>query len=175
MDKNIELIPIPELESDNYLADIFNGRIWNVKAERWVNSNPNKRFGYCYSSFDGKPYSIHTLIMSAVLDQKKEWWRQQGLEINHISKDKSDNSMSNLELVNRKQQYEDEEVRAKLGKGKRLSIHEVKEIKYTFDQLLNEGELKTSQIINFLSEQYSVTYSAIENIIKGKTHRKITA
>lgn len=174
--KETVLVPIAELDfSLDYLADVENGRIWSNKSDRWLNPKPNKRFGYCYSTFivDGKkkPYSIHTLIMSAHLGVKKEWWLSQRLEVNHISDDpdtKQKNGISNLELKTRKQQYDDT-CRAKLGKGKRLKVDEASLILGQWEYWKQDEDNKKSTYCNMMSEEYGCSYSCIEDIINRKT------
>lgn len=174
------LIPIPELDFDpDYLANTKLGKIWSHKSGRYLDPKPNKRFGYCYTTviIDGKPkpYSVHNLIMSAALGVKKKWWRDQGLEINHISDcpdTKSMNHIGNLELRTRKGQYDDE-CRSKLGKGRRLKLEEVRQILFDWREWQKDKENKFSAFCNLKKDEYGVSYSCIEGIVKRKTWKRI--
>jgi hypothetical protein len=178
--KETVLVPIAELDfSPDYLADVENGRIWSNISQKWLDPKPNKRFGYCYTTLkiDGKskPYSIHTLIMSAHFGVKKGFWLNQGLEINHISDapdTKQKNGISNLELKTRKQQYDDT-CRAKLGKGKRLKVNEASHILAQWEYWQQDEDNKKSTFCNIMSEEYGCSYSCIEDLINRKTWTKL--
>jgi len=43
-----ELTNIPNFS--NYLADLERGKVFSIRANRWLNPNPNKQFGYMYST-----------------------------------------------------------------------------------------------------------------------------
>src|SRR5690625_2359344 len=43
-----KLTTIPNFR--NYLADLKRGKVFSIRANRWLNPKPNKRFGYVYST-----------------------------------------------------------------------------------------------------------------------------
>lgn len=174
----VVLVPIPELDYDsNYLADVKNGRIWSKKSNRWLlegYKGENDSFGYAYTSIKGKPYSIHSLIMSAHLGVKKDYWiKKLGLEINHIDGNKKNNAISNLELKSRKDQY-DERVRKKLGKGQRLKPEEIFEILEQYQEFKDEDDFKLSKFCRMMAEAYEKHYNTIAALLKGKSYQKLT-
>ncbi|WP_431798871.1 hypothetical protein [Halobacillus andaensis] len=176
------LVPIPELDfSKDYLADLDKGLIWSVKSNRYLKQKAN-RFGYRYTSLkvNGKPtpYSIHSLIMSAGMGVKCDWWLNQGLEINHDDKfgDNPD-SFYKMSLCTRKQQYEekyDPSVRAKLGKSKRLREDEVCEILEQFIEFRDTNGFKFSSFVLKMSEAYGKHYNTVYYLLKGKSHKRLT-
>ena len=77
------------------------GMVWSIKSNRWIgNKNPK---GYWYVTLyddNGKPHTfrLHRLIWEVVHGEIPE-----NMQINHISEDKNDNSIFNLNLMTPKE------------------------------------------------------------------------
>ncbi|MDF2605918.1 MAG: putative endonuclease [Bacillales bacterium] len=169
--QEVTLTPLPGPYS-NYMVDVVNGRIYNLRKKRFLVSNGDRRFNYCKVTLkldDGnfKTLGVHELVMASHLGVEDTWWKSQGLEINHISEIKSDNSISNLELCTRKENMN--KSRKKLGGNKRLGWELARNIREEF-QLSKD---KKSTFINYYLTkiEQSFTYSAIENVLNGKTYK----
>lgn len=84
----------------NYEIYPEEGKVWSYKRNRFVGAqHPN---GYWYVTLtddDGKQKTslLHKVIWTSVNGQIPE-----GLDVNHIDEDKSNNSISNLNLMTRK-------------------------------------------------------------------------
>lgn len=79
------------------------GRIWSYSRNRFLKPAKNKRGGYYYIKlYDNngkkKDYRLHRLIYESVYGNIPE-----GMEVNHIDEDKSNNSITNLNLMSRKE------------------------------------------------------------------------
>lgn len=79
------------------------GRIWSYKSNKWLKPTPNKK-GYYYiylSDNEGKikNYRLHRVIFEGVTGQPIP----EGMDVNHINEDKSDNRFENLNLMTRKE------------------------------------------------------------------------
>ncbi|MCM3792486.1 HNH endonuclease [Priestia megaterium] len=171
--KEVFLNPIPELGYDkNYGACLETGRIYSFKSNRFLleGSKGNKRFGYLYTSINGKPYSVHNLIMSAQMGCTKQEWRTLygKVEIDHIDGDKLNNCVENLRFVNRSQQY-NERVKKLIGKGKRLGEEAALGIRKEYS--LWKG--KRSEFCNIKAEELGVHELTVYNIIINKTYSNV--
>lgn len=82
--------------------EIFeDGRIWSYTRNKWLNPTPNKN-GYYYiklSDNDGKikNYRLHRIIYEACSQAPIP----EEMDVNHIDEDKTNNHMSNLNLMTR--------------------------------------------------------------------------
>jgi len=180
LEDDVILTPIPELLEhedetayQNYFADCKNGRIWSNVSQKYLTMTGNSRFGYVYNSIKGKPYSLHSLVMSATYGTPKSFWLDQGLEIDHIDGDKENNRMDNLRLVSRKQQY-NERVRQLLGKGKRFTETDVLFIIERYEEHSVEEDFKLSTFINEMADNFEKSYTSVENLLKGKSYKDLT-
>lgn len=77
------------------------GRIWSYARNKWLKPQPNHR-GYklvTLSDNDGKikTYSVHRVVYESVTGQPIP----EGMDVNHINEDKSDNRFENLNLMTR--------------------------------------------------------------------------
>ncbi|MEB4860617.1 hypothetical protein [Priestia megaterium] len=184
--KEVFLSPIPELLIHGeevykaYLADCENGRIWSVRNKKFLKSKANKRFGYCYVSCRvkeaGRAYGVHQLVFSSYFGTTiKEFTDNGKLELNHIVNEdgkKVDNSISNLELRTRKEQYDpkvDPHVRSKIGSNKRLKQEQVIALKKEYVQYIG----KLSTFCNEKAEELGFHPTAIFNLLTGKTYKNI--
>ncbi len=180
LEDDVILTPIPELLEhgdetayQNYFADCANGRIWSNVSQKYLTTKGNNRFGYVYNSIKGKPYSLHSLIISSTLGVSCKWYLEQGLEVDHIDGDKENNDMDNLRLVSRKQQY-NERVRQLLGKGKRFTEADVLFIIEKYEEHSQEDSFKLSTFINEMADSFEKTYTSVENLLKGKSYKDLT-
>lgn len=76
------------------------GKIFSIRSERYLVSNPNKRFGYCFVRLVNKwgnvsPMGVHSVILSAYLGYPKEVWLEEGLNVHHLDGDNNNNSALN--------------------------------------------------------------------------------
>lgn len=170
----LELAPIPELDYDkNYGACLKTGQIYSFKSNRFLleGSKGNKRFGYLYTSINGKPYSVHNLIMSAQMGCTKQEWRMLygKVEIDHIDGDKLNNCVENLRFVNRSQQY-NERVKKLIGKGRRLGKETALNIREEYS--LWKG--KRSEFCNIKAKELGVHELTVYNIIINKTYSNVS-
>ena len=82
--------------------EIFeDGRVWSYSHNKWLKPFPNRK-GYlriCLYDNDGKMkfYLHHRVIFESVTGQPIP----EGLQVNHINEDKSDNRFENLNLMTR--------------------------------------------------------------------------
>lgn len=84
--------------------EIFeDGRVYSYASKRFLKPRKNdKRGGYNYISLSDnsgeiKNYRLHKVIYEAIKGEIPE-----GLDVNHIDEDKTNNSISNLNLMTRK-------------------------------------------------------------------------
>jgi len=172
---NDTLVPIPELDfCPRYKANLETGKIWDDERKSYLKIKPNL-YGYRYSTFnvngDMRRCSVHTLIYSAGMGVKSDYWKAMRLQINHKN-GKDDDSFKSLELCSHKQQYEDEydpHVRSKLGKGTRLSKEDVRDIRACYEVF--EG--KVSYFAHCLSQVFGCHYITIKNVIDGKSFKNV--
>lgn len=82
-----------------YYADSENGHIWSEKRHKWLSEGTLPK-GYKNVSLyvdeqeEKKSFRVHRLIWESFNGEIP-----QGLEVNHISEDKSDNRLANLNLL----------------------------------------------------------------------------
>lgn len=166
------LTSIPDFKTT--YADVENGRIWNDLRNDFSKASKPNYYGYIYSSFEGKPVSIHVLIMSAFTQMRPEEWRKQGLEIDHISGSKVENHINNLALVTRQEQY-DKRVRAKMSQnaGTPLDKDEVQYIKYLAAMLEARDEKVDSIVIHMIAKRFGKKYETIRKVVNGVTHKDV--
>ena len=79
------------------------GRIYSYKTKKFLKHQTNK-YGYqvvCLYDNEGKGkwYYVHRIVLESVTGEPIP----KGFEINHISEDKTENMISNLELVSHKE------------------------------------------------------------------------
>ncbi|MGJ9383217.1 HNH endonuclease [Salipaludibacillus sp. CF4.18] len=177
MEKESVLVPIPGFK--DYKADVINGKVYSSRCKqgRWLNPKASKRFKYVITTLTdsqgkAKAQSLHALIMSAHLGVNPSWWINQGLEIDHLDGNKSNNGIHNLKLKTRKEQY-NEGVIASITTGRtRLKESDVLLILEQWKTWEEDGKRK-STFCNMMSEAYEKTYSCIENIVNKKTFKKL--
>jgi hypothetical protein len=160
-----ELYPIPGFPL--YYANLDEGKIFSTKSEKYLVSNPNKRYGYCYVSLtdeNGKrrPMGIHTAILSASLGIHRDILFANDITTHHIDNEKTNNAAWNLQPIRHKDQFKCEITRSKMGTHRRLSQFEVDAIKDAWFSC----DCKKSDFCNEWSEKLGVTYSTIEYHIK---------
>lgn len=147
-----ELTAIPNFSQ--YMADLERGKVFSIKANRWLNPKPNKRFGYVYSTLinDQKKstaISIHQVMMSAHKQVKPKSWMRFRLEIDHVNGVKHDNSIDNLRLIRHTEQFCDV-VRKKMSESnaKRLSKNDVRYLRLVKEVLQVKANIsKTISVI----------------------------
>jgi hypothetical protein len=87
----------------SYEIDVENGTVWSYKSNRFIGSPQENNNGYWYIGLmddNGKP---HTFPLHRVIWMSANGEIPEGLEVNHIDEDKSNNSLSNLNLMTPKE------------------------------------------------------------------------
>lgn len=172
-----ELTSIPNFS--NYKADLQRGKIYSLVSDKFLSKGKPNYYGYCYSTLRNDngvatPVSLHSVIMSAALQQEPQKWIDEGLEIDHKNGVKHQNNISNLRLVTRKQQY-DSRVRQKMSDnaGTPLTKDEVMYIRYLAAMLEAKGEKVDSIVIHMIAKRFEKQYETIRKVINGVTHKEI--
>lgn len=173
------LTPIPSGKGlSNYLADTVNGRIWSKLENKFLSVNPNSN-GYVYCTVlhdngERKSYGCHRLIMASHTGLPLEMFKRGGIEVDHFPNEdeKWNNRIDNLQMSSRKAQYRDS-IRAKMGKGKRLTEAEVCEILEQLQEWKADEDNKISDFIRMTAEAYGQGYRNIWNIVNGRTWKHL--
>lgn len=173
------LTPIPsEKGLSLYLADTENGRIYSKLEGKFLSLNPNSNgYVYCTVKHDNgerNSYGVHRLIMSSRSALPLEMFKRGGIEVDHYpyEDEKWNNSVHNLQMSSRKTQYR-ESTRAKMGKGKRLSEAEVREILEQLKEWKSDEDNKVSDFIWKMVDAYGQGYRNIWNIVNGKSWKHL--
>ena len=132
---------------------------WVTRGGRWLKNTPNNQ-GYehvsLYKEGSRTTFKVHRLVAKYFLkgDLAKE--------VNHIDLDKSNNHVSNLELVTAK-----ENTHHFLSKGSRRNIK------------LNEESaieiFKSNKTVKELAQEYGVSGSSIRRIRNGQAWSQVTS
>lgn len=119
--------------------------------------------GYLMVKLWKKSYSVHSIIWEAFNGPVPK-----GLEINHIDLDKTNNALSNLELLTHKENVQHayrvgnfEKNRGEKNPRAKLTSQQVREIR----SLFNQGNHKQVR----LAELFKVSYRSISLIVNNKT------
>src|SRR5699024_111053 len=168
-----ELYPVPG--HSNYYVDLEAGRIWNNKKEFWLRANPNS-LGYCYATIssdfgESVRISVHNIIMMAYMGCDKSAWRAKGLEVHHIDNVTSNNSVLNLALVTRAQQYQCPKTKQTLANRstKRLTKDDVIAIKTDFA----DWEGTRGAFYNKWASELGMHSRAIQDVVLGNSHKDV--
>lgn len=170
-----ELTSIPGFSQ--YMADLQRGKIYSLVSDKFLSKGKPNYYGYCYSTLrddDGvaTPISLHTLILSAALQQTSKEWQLEGLECDHKNGIKHDNRISNLRLVTRKEQYT-KSVRERMGHGIPLVKEQVQYIRYFAAIVKAKGKQVDSKLIHMLADKYDKKYETIRKVVNGVTYSEI--
>lgn len=142
---------------DNYAIN-ENGQVTNLKTGRHLKPGTNQK-GYKHLQLSGKTRSIHRMVYEAYVSEIPK-----DLQINHIDGDKSNNYISNLEIVTRKENMA-HAVRIGLIKSGASS---------NFSKQVESINVITEEVINsfgsivLASRQTGIAGSAISNVCNGK-------
>lgn len=149
----------------NYQIDI-NGNIQNLRTGRILKTGKNQK-GYHQITLSNngksKTITIHKLVYITYIGQTKK-----GYDINHIDGNKNNNSVSNLELITRKENAQKAVINGQIKSGFdcKLSVN-VQQINPLTNEVIN-----TFGSIIIATKETNVSSSSISNVING--HR-ITA
>lgn len=171
--EEVELYPIPNY--NRYFVNLEEGKVYDTLRERYLVANPNAN-GYCYTGMyddqgDYKPFSVHVIVMMAFLYVSEPIWVNSGLEIHHLDNDKSNQSILNLQLVTRAQQYECKITKKSIKNRstKRLKRDDVIAIK----EDLIDWEGSIPDFCRKWGELTGIEYRSIHNIVSGQTYKKV--
>ncbi|EOS8268454.1 hypothetical protein ABTI76_001028 [Bacillus cereus] len=169
-----EMTPIPGFDPEMYLCHCQSGNLYSLVSRKWLlQSNPKgtgdngKYLMTTLTMPDGEKNQIylHECVISSCFGIQTSEWKAMGLECDHISLDTRDNSISNLRLVNSKQNKENSSYR---GWNKtRLSFS-------VAQQLRREAKQWSGRKIEFYKlkgKELGVTSRSIQNIILGYTYK----
>lgn len=166
------LTRIPDVKFDKYKVDLERGILFAESSNRWLNPKPNKRNGYVYTTLNGVPIAVHVVVAMSKYQLNKSEWLKEGKTVNHIDFDRGNNISDNLEVIYHKDQFCDE-VRARMGKGKKLTENEARYIKYLTAMLEASDERVDSIVIHMIAKRMKRNYETIRKVILGKTHKDV--
>lgn len=147
----------------NYQIDT-NGDIQNLRTGRILKTGKNQK-GYHHITLSNKGKSktttIHKLVFTTYIGQTKK-----GYDINHIDGNKNNNSVSNLELITRKENCQKAVLNGQIKSGFdcKLSVN-VQQINPLTNSVIN-----TYGSIIIATKETNVSGSSISNVING--HRQ---
>ncbi|MNW36757.1 hypothetical protein D3C74_137760 [compost metagenome] len=179
---DVVLLQVPEYSS--YYVDLERGLIYSIRTgDKLKQLKTYKRKGkHNYITVtliddngNSRCMGLHEALMAA-REQFWDWKYTEGLEVNHINEDKSDNTYDNLELVTREQQYT-ESVRKKISESKRGSKHhlallnedDVRDIRDRFD----EWDGRKCEFTGMLADEYGVSMGCINSVVYGQTWQHV--
>lgn len=146
-----------------YFADLENGVIYGTRKQKLVPCKTHN--GYYTVTVNNKRQKIHRLILMTATQSDGN-----GLQVNHIDGNKSNNKAINLEWVTPKENTQHAEVaglrthiQTKIRKDRKLSDEEVTEIKH----YLSQG-WSSSQIISVCPKANYKNIYAIKNNLSYK-------
>lgn len=159
-----------ELKYDYYVTE--DGHVWSERSKRFISELPD-RDGYMkvrLSSTDLPPgkqhaYSVHRLVLENFCPRED----MAELQVNHISGDKTDNSVTNLEWTTCEENIHhaiQHDLRAKINGSAKLRPEQVKEI----IQLLLSKQYTYKEIANM----YGVNEETIGRIKRKKSWKELT-
>jgi hypothetical protein len=173
INEEVILTPVPGFK--DYLADTLNGKVFSKKSNKYLLQNAkgtgddNKYLMTALIDSEGisHPMYLHEIIMSSHTGLMKSQWRTIGLEVNHITKNTKDCSISNLELTS--------------SKGNKASkdkfINAVRLSMVVADQLRQEFKNWSGSKVEWYkmkAEEFGVSARSIQNVVLGYTYKEVT-
>lgn len=182
LDNGRVLVQVPNYSC--YYVDLEQGLIYSTRTgDKLKQLKTHMRKGkHCYVTVtltddngQSRCMGLHEALMAAK-EQSWNWKYIDGLEVNHINEDKSDNTYDNLELATREQQYT-ESVRRKISEAKRGSKHhfalldedDVRDIR----DRLNEWDGRKCEFAEMISDEYGVGVGCVNGIIYNQNWQHV--
>lgn len=148
------------INDEGMILTIFNNR---KDSDNVSYGSKNSKTGYYTTIVDGKAQYVHRLVWKLFNGEIPE-----GYEINHIDGNKSNNKLSNLELMTREENCK-EEIRCK-----RLSKSKKKRCYIVIDGKRIEESSKKA-LVNYIKKNYGIGISSFFQIgISKKYQDRIT-
>lgn len=141
------------------------GRIWSYKSNKWMKPTPNKN-GYFYiflsdNNNNGKKYYLHRIIYEAITNQPIP----EGMQVNHINEDKSDNRFENLNLMTPKDNVNWGSRNEKIGE---TNTNNPKRSKQVEQYDLQGNLINVWESVNEVQRQLGYHISGISKCCNGK-------
>lgn len=152
-----------------YHADLENGIIYGLRGQKLIPCKTQN--GYYTVTVNNKRQKVHRLILMTATQSSGE-----GLQVNHIDGDKSNNKVSNLEWVSAKDNTRHAEAvglrthkQMKVRKDRKLSDNEVKLIKHCLSLGWNTKQIKEVCPSANPKNVYAIKNNLSYKIIKDNT------
>lgn len=170
-----EMTPIPGFSHEKYLAHCPSGHVYSFLTSKWIGlgrgtGDDNRYLLTKLVDDEGKSHSMYMseIIMSSHMGVEKSWWRQQGLEVDHIDNLKSkDNSISNLRLVTSAENKKN--ARDRFWNKVRLSMDVANQIREEFKNI-TKGKVEWYKA---KGKELGVSGRSIQNICLGNTYKEV--
>ena len=171
-----KLASVPEFPE--IYVELETGEIWNDSRNAFSKAKKPNRFGYVYSTFqhvsgEMKAVAIHTLVMSAKMQQPAESWLNRELTVNHINELKHDNRADNLNLLTRSEQLAHGTAKERMGKGVTLTVREVRYIRTAKSLMELDGTYRANVVANYFADKFGKKYNTIKNVLDDVTHKNV--
>lgn len=152
-----------------YHADLENGIIYGLRGQKLIPCKTQN--GYYTVTVNNKRQKVHRLILMAATQNSGE-----GLQVNHIDGDKSNNRISNLEWVDAKSNTRHAELtglrthnQTKVRKDRKLSDNEVILIKHCLSLGWNTKQIKEVCPKANPKNIYAIKHNLSYKVIKDNT------
>lgn len=146
-----------------YEFDLAEGRIYDLKQEKWLEPKPNKR-NYCYVNLQAddksrKVASVHSLILTAAMEgyDYRKLFRGLNLVCDHRNSCRNDNRIENLIITTQSKNLE-----GRKTKPKRLSDNKMQELYNDFILIDKAKHGSKHDTYSFLADRYGCSSHTIQ-------------
>ena len=167
---------IKEIPNFNrYLVNIETARIYRKSTDKvrgtWLKKLKPNDVGYCYTTLindlnESERISLQWLVLCAAIEQKKEFFTSKNLEIDHRDRNKANNNIHNLRLVNKKSNHENIEERKK---PVRLTKEDIEFIKEAYEH----WEGRKIEFYKIISQELGCVWQTVQYNLLGYVNKKI--